>query len=65
LFAYHLHCVHCVLQGIRPAEEVEAAAAAGSGAFYSPEEVQAMDPKQVQMLQLFDEHMAYRVTTAG
>uniref|UniRef100_A0A383VL88 DUF1995 domain-containing protein n=1 Tax=Tetradesmus obliquus TaxID=3088 RepID=A0A383VL88_TETOB len=34
--------------GIRSAEEVEVAAAPGSGAFYSPAEVQAMDPKQIR-----------------
>jgi hypothetical protein len=44
---FQIKCV--VVQGIRPAEEVEAAAAAASGAFYSPAEVQAMDPKQVRM----------------
>lgn len=41
-----IYCLY-VLQGIRSAEEVEVAAAPGSGAFYSPAEVQAMDPKQV------------------
>lgn len=48
----------CDVQGIKSEEEIEASS---SGGFYTPEQVAAMDPKQVRRLLVGEAFCAARV----